>query len=133
MVRLLANTVLSGGLPYRLPHLRKTILSVNLLKALTIVTFAEAISWLGLLFGMVLKYGFDDERGVSTMGPIHGMLFVVFAVLLLATHIQLRWPVRKTALAFVESIPPFTGFLLGRQLLDDLRVTEAHRAAQPRT
>lgn len=98
---------------------------MNALKALTIVTFAEAISWLGLLAGMVLKYGFDDARGVSVMGPIHGMLFVVFVLLLVLTHVQRRWPIRKSALALLESIPPFTGFLLGKQLLDEQRTDDA--------
>jgi integral membrane protein len=94
---------------------------VNSLKALMIVTFAEAISWLGLLLGMVMKYGFDNEQGVSIMGPVHGMLFMAFAVLLVMTHVQERWPIRKTVLAFLESIPPFLGFLLGKSLLDEIR------------
>ncbi len=94
-----------------------------------IVAFAEAISWLGLLLGMVLKYGFDNERGVSLMGPIHGMLFVVFVGLLLITQYQERWPIGRTVLSFVESIPPFTGFLLGKQLLDDVRQKEAVRSS----
>lgn len=92
-----------------------------------IVAFAEAISWLGLLLGMVLKYGFDNERGVSLMGPIHGMLFVVFVGLLLITQYQERWPIGRTALSFIESVPPFTGFLLGKRLLDDVRQKEAVR------
>ncbi|MDQ3654753.1 MAG: DUF3817 domain-containing protein [Chloroflexota bacterium] len=102
---------------------------MNALKALMIVAFAEAISWLGLLLGMVLKYGFDNERGVSLMGPIHGMLFVVFVGLLLITQYQERWPIGRTVLSFVESIPPFTGFLLGKQLLDDVRQKEAVRSS----
>jgi integral membrane protein len=59
------------------------------------------------------------------MGPIHGMLFIVFAVLLLATHIQERWPIRKTIVSFLESIPPFTGFILGKHLLDEVRQQES--------
>lgn len=102
---------------------------MNALKALMIVAFAEAISWLGLLLGMVLKYGFDDERGVSLMGPIHGMLFVVVAGLLLITQYQERWPIGRTVLSFIESIPPFTGFLLGKRLLDDVRRKEAGRSS----
>lgn len=93
------------------------------------VAFAEAISWLGLLLGMVLKYGFDNERGVSLMGPIHGMLFVVFVVLLLITQYQERWSIGRTVLSFLESIPPFTGFLLGNRLLDDVRQQDAGRSS----
>ncbi|MBA3379672.1 MAG: DUF3817 domain-containing protein [Chloroflexia bacterium] len=101
---------------------------MNALKALMIVAFAEALSWLGLLLGMVLKYGFDNERGVSLMGPVHGMLFIVFVVLLLVTQFQERWSIGRTVLSFLESIPPFTGFLLGKRLLDDVRRQESGRS-----
>jgi integral membrane protein len=111
--------------PARRPNPLRKGQCVNALKALMVITFLEATSWLGLLLGMVLKYGFDNERGVSLMGPIHGMLFIVFAVLLLATHIQERWPIRKTIVSFLESIPPFTGFILGKHLLDEVRQQES--------
>ncbi len=101
---------------------------MNALKALMIVAFAEAFSWIGLLLGMVLKYGFDNEIGVSLMGPIHGMLFVVFVGLLLITQYQERWSIGRTILSFIESIPPFTGFILGKRLLDDVRRNEVGRS-----
>lgn len=90
-----------------------------------VVTFVEATSWLGLLIGMIAKYGFDNETGVSIMGPVHGFLFVAFAFLLLITHVQEKWSVKKTVIAFLESIPPFLGFFLGKRLLDEVRATEA--------
>ncbi len=102
---------------------------MNALRLLMIVTFVEAISWLGLLAGMVAKYGFDNERGVSIMGPVHGFLFMLFVVLLLITHVQERWSFGKTILAFLESIPPFLGFWLGYRLLQELRAQEAQPTA----
>lgn len=90
------------------------------LKPLFIVTILEAISWIGLLVAMIVKYGFDNPRGVEVMGPIHGTLFIVFVVVLAFTHIQRKWPISKTLLAFVESVPPFTGFLLAKQLRDEM-------------
>jgi integral membrane protein len=94
---------------------------LNALKLLMIVTFAEATSWLGLLAGMIAKYGFDSPRGVEIMGPVHGFLFVAFAFMLVITHMQERWPVTRTLIAFIESIPPFLGFFLGKRLLDEVR------------
>jgi integral membrane protein len=99
--------------------------NVNALKALMVVTFAEATSWIGLLIAMVFKYAFDQERGVAIMGQIHGFLFMAFAVLLVITHFQERWPIRRTVVSFLESIPPFLGFLLGKRLLDDVRNQES--------
>jgi integral membrane protein len=98
--------------------------TMNSLRLLMMVTFAEAVSWLGLLAGMVAKYGFDNEAGVSVMGPVHGFLFMIFLVLLLVTHFQERWPIGKTIVAFLESIPPFLGFWLGWRLLQEVRLRE---------
>lgn len=98
---------------------------MTLLKTLTAVAFAEAISWMCLLIAMVFKYGFDMPEGVAWVGRIHGTLFLAFVALLVMTHVQKRWPLRRTALALAESIPPFTGFLLGKQLLDMVRQDEA--------
>jgi integral membrane protein len=103
---------------------------MNSLRLLMIVTFAEAISWLGLLGGMVAKYGFDNEAGVSVMGRVHGFLFMMFVVLLLITHVQERWSIGKTVVAFLESIPPFLGFWLGWRLLQELRSRESSPVTQ---
>lgn len=97
---------------------------MSALKALMVVTFVEATSWIGLLIGMIAKYGFDNETGVSIMGPVHGFLFIAFVFLLLMTHMQEKWPIRKTIVAFLESIPPFLGFFLGKRLLDEVRQRE---------
>jgi integral membrane protein len=91
------------------------------LKPLIAVTFAEATSWVGLLIAMMFKYGFDMEEGVSIMGRIHGFLFVAFFLVLFFTHVNRKWTVKKTGIAFLESIPPFLGFVLGKQLLDEDR------------
>jgi integral membrane protein len=103
---------------------------VGSLKALIAVTFAEAMSWIGLLIAMVFKYGFEMETGVEVMGRIHGFFFMAFVALLALVHVQLHWSIKKTAISFAESIPPFTGFLLGKQLLNELKRDE-HRSPSP--
>lgn len=98
---------------------------MNSLRALTVVAFAEATSWIGLLIAMVFKYGFDKAEGVAILGRIHGFLFLAFLALLILVHVQRSWSIRKSAISLAESIPPFTGFLLGKQLLDEVRRDEA--------
>jgi integral membrane protein len=96
-----------------------------MLKLLLAITVAEAISWTGLLGAMIAKYGFDNPRGVEIAGPVHGTLFLVFILVLAMTHVQQRWPIRKTMIAFLESIPPFTGFVLANQILSEIRQDDA--------
>ena len=99
------------------------------LRLLMIVAFTEAVSWLGLLAGMIGKYGFDNARGVEIMGPVHGFLFMLFLVVLAVTHVQERWSIGKTLVALLESIPPFLGFWLAYRLRQELRQQEALTAS----
>ncbi len=68
---------------------------------------AEAITWLGLLVGMAVKYvGTGSETGVQIFGRIHGVVVLVyFAVTFLAAR-QLRWGSRTVAYALLASVPP---------------------------
>ncbi len=68
----------------------------------------EAISWLGLLGGMYVKYFTDGgELGVQIFGPIHGGVFVAYVLLTLVVARTLRWPVWVTLVALACSVPPF--------------------------
>ena len=75
--------------------------------AFRIVAVAEALSWIGLLVGMYLKYVPETtEAGVHVFGPIHGGIFVAYVVVTLVASRVLRWSPRTTVLALVCSIPP---------------------------
>ena len=76
------------------------------------VAIAEAISWTGLLIGMLFKYVLsDNEIGVKIFGPIHGGIFIAYVVTVLAVRGPLRWSWPVTLAALAASIPPlFTWF-----------------------
>ena len=75
--------------------------------AFRIVAVAEALSWLGLLAGMYVKYvPQTSEAGVQVFGPIHGGIFVAYVVVALVAGRVLRWDVRTTLLALAASVPP---------------------------
>ena len=75
--------------------------------AFRIVAVAEALSWLGLLAGMYVKYvPQTSEAGVQVFGPIHGGVFVAYVVVALVAGRVLRWDVRTTLLALAASVPP---------------------------
>ncbi|UOY00752.1 DUF3817 domain-containing protein [Blastococcus sp. PRF04-17] len=72
-----------------------------------IVAVAEALSWLGLLIGMYVKYvPQTTELGVKIFGPIHGGVFVAYVVVALIASRVLRWTAGTTLLALAASIPP---------------------------
>lgn len=68
---------------------------------------AEALSWVGLLAGMYVKYvPRTSEVGVQVFGPIHGGIFIAYVVVALVAARILRWNARTTLLALAASVPP---------------------------
>ena len=75
--------------------------------AFRVVAIAEALSWIGLLAGMFVKYVPEtSELGVTIFGPIHGAVFVAYVVLALVAARALRWSRGTTLLALVAAVPP---------------------------
>ena len=80
-----------------------------------VVAVAEALSWLGLLGGMYVKYvPQTSEVGVQVFGPIHGGIFVAYVVMTLVAGRLLQWDLRTTLLALAASVPPLATVLLER-------------------
>ncbi|MGY1601310.1 DUF3817 domain-containing protein [Geodermatophilus sp. SYSU D00815] len=72
-----------------------------------VVAVAEALSWIGLLAGMYVKYvPGTTEAGVQVFGPIHGAVFVVYVVVALVAARVLRWRPGTALLALVAAVPP---------------------------
>ncbi|WP_033291927.1 DUF3817 domain-containing protein [Amycolatopsis jejuensis] len=78
-----------------------------------VAAVAEALSWLGLLIGMFLKYGVDasGQGGVPVLGMVHGVVFVLYVIISLSVAKPLGWRPKTLVLALLASIPPlFTWF-----------------------
>ncbi len=106
----------------------------RLVTAFRVVAFAEAVSWLGLLVGMYIKYVPEStEAGVKIFGPIHGCVFIAYVVLTLLVSRARRWSVGATLLALGSSIPPFftVVFEVWAQRTGRLDATEESSAPVP--
>jgi len=78
---------------------------------LRIIAFLEGISYLVLLgIAMPLKYMADLPQAVQIVGRIHGVLVVLFIVLLIQVTIERNWSFKKAMLAFIASLIPFGTF-----------------------
>jgi integral membrane protein len=83
--------------------------------AFRIVAVAEALSWVGLLAGMYVKYvPQTSELGVQVFGPIHGGIFVAYVVVAFVAGRVLRWNLPTTLLALAASVPPLATVLFER-------------------
>ena len=84
------------------------------------MSILEATTYLALLVATAYKYTAGGELGVEVLGPIHGVFFLVFAVLVLTSHRDLGWPFWKAIMAMVLGSLPFGGFWVERRWLAPL-------------
>ena len=92
----------------------------NLLKTaigrLRIVAFIEGCSYLLLGFTMILKYKFSMPQPNYIVGLAHGILFVLYIVLLLQVSFLHRWSIVKIVMAFLASLIPLGTFYADKVL-----------------
>ena len=87
-------------------------------KAFRVVAVLEATSWLVLIVATVVKYATTPHKqlGVQIMGPIHGVLFILYVLLaLFEVRRNVRWDARTTLIVLLDSIIPFGGFVVARR------------------
>ena len=84
---------------------------------LRIVALLEAISYMLLVgIAMPLKYIWGQDKAVSVVGMIHGILFIIFCIALVRATISAKWPLSRAALLFMASLLPFGPFLLDKRM-----------------
>lgn len=81
------------------------------------VSIIEAVSYLVLLVATVVKRLDMTELGVQIVGPIHGVLFLLFAALVIRDHRMLCWPLWQMLGALILGSLPFGGFWVERRWL----------------
>ena len=80
------------------------------MNALRVIAWMEGVSF--LLFGvsMPLKYGFDIPEPNYVIGMVHGILFVIYNLLILK-HSKLKsWSIREIIFLCFLSLVPFGTF-----------------------
>ncbi|QDA59502.1 DUF3817 domain-containing protein [Hymenobacter jejuensis] len=84
---------------------------------LRIIGFLEGLSFLTLLgIAMPLKYLAGQPQAVRIVGMAHGLLFVLYVVLVIQASIEYGWHFRKALLAFFASVIPFGTFWADKNL-----------------
>ena len=90
---------------------------IKVLKNFKIIAIAEGISFLVLLLeAMPLKYMMQIPEPVKYVGWAHGVLFVLYGILLLQVFIVVKWSFIKTLVAFLVSFIPFGTFWLDTRI-----------------
>lgn len=67
----------------------------------------EALTWAGLLIGMLFKYTLDiSDSGVWLFGRLHGAAFLFYFFVAIYTAHRLKWPFWYGIMAILAAIPP---------------------------
>ncbi|MDB5197823.1 MAG: hypothetical protein JWP88_2194 [Flaviaesturariibacter sp.] len=78
------------------------------IKRLRWLGYAEAFSWLVLLFiAMPLKYICDQPVAVKYTGWVHGILFIFYCIHLLLAKLLLKWSFGKMITGGLAAFLPF--------------------------
>lgn len=77
-------------------------------RVFTVLATAEAITWAGLLAGMVLKYGTGTtELGVRVFGMLHGVVFIAYCLTTFVVAVDARWSAGRLVGGLASAVPPF--------------------------
>ena len=83
---------------------------------LRIIGFLEGISYLLLLgVAMPLKYIANEPQATKIIGMAHGILFILYVVLLLIVKLEKNWNLRIAFWAFIASLLPFGTFVADKK------------------
>ncbi|MCC8409401.1 DUF3817 domain-containing protein [Mucilaginibacter sp. UR6-1] len=86
---------------------------------LRLLALLEGLSLIVLVFvAMPVKYIFNDASWVKAIGPVHGVLFLLFVVNTISAGIELRWKFSETTWkVLLACIIPFGTFYVDRKIL----------------
>jgi integral membrane protein len=85
-----------------------------MIRSLHLASRFEAISWLFLIAATLVKYLYSYELGVSIIGPIHGVLYLVYIAAIARWFRELNWNVQKAILAAILGVLPLGGFIVDK-------------------
>lgn len=86
---------------------------------LRLVGLLEGLSLLILVFVAVpLKYGYGDPSLVKAMGPLHGLLFLLFVINAISVGIEYKWLFLETTWkVLLACMVPFGTFYIDYTIL----------------
>jgi integral membrane protein len=84
-----------------------------------LIAFLEGVSLLLLLFICVpLKYVFNEALGSEIVGPVHGVLFILFVVYTFLVSVKYKWKFFQTTWkVLLACFIPFGTFYIDKTIL----------------
>lgn len=87
--------------------------------AFRVAAYVEAVTYLVLLAAVLLYRVFDGPDFIGFLGPVHGIAFLVYLVLVLRIREGQGWGLGRTIIVILAAAVPFGGFWAGRHLAEE--------------
>jgi len=97
----------------------------KVVKTFQVVAVAEALSWTGLIAGMIARSVGMGDGGVPVLGLVHGVLFVCYVVAALVLARLCRWSAGTLVAAAVAAVVPLGSWPFERWALRTGKLDEA--------
>lgn len=88
----------------------------NSLPRFLLIAFLEGCSFLLFAITMPLKYMMGLLKPNYFIGMAHGVLFLLYILLLFLVSWQYKWSFKKIALSFLASLIPFGTFYASKKI-----------------
>ena len=87
--------------------------------AFRVVAYVEAATYLVLLAAVVLYRLLDGPDFIGFLGPVHGIAFLVYLLLVLLVREGQGWGLWRTLVVVLLAAVPFGGFWAGRDVAEE--------------
>lgn len=77
-----------------------------------IIALVETVSWLVMLAAVVAKRVFEVHGATAAIGPIHGVVFLVYLTGVVFLREELDWSGRRTVGAVFAAVVPLGAYLV---------------------
>lgn len=92
-------------------------MSQNSVNKFSLINTVEGWSYLVLLFiAMPMKYILEMPLAVKIAGMAHGILFILFCILLVKTWNETKWSFKESTIFFIASLIPFGTFFTKKKI-----------------
>jgi integral membrane protein len=81
------------------------------------VAYIEAISYLFLIAGLIWRAAFNGPDLSAGLGLTHGIIYLVYVALILASRADYGWPWAVTLELLAAGVVPFGGFYVAQRYL----------------
>jgi integral membrane protein len=88
----------------------------NSLQRFRLIAFLEGCSFLLFAITMPVKYILKYPTPNYIIGMVHGVLFILYVLLLIQVSVLQKWSFKKMVLAFIAALIPLGTFYASKKL-----------------